>query len=288
MKPSHAPAFPALLSSLALSSLLAPPFARADLDLPLPSPHAKVSQVVGLTEISVEYSSPGVKGRKIWGDVVPYDKMWRAGANQATKVTFSRNVTVAGKPVPGGSYAFFVIPSKDTWTVVLNKKAEQSGTGRDYKMEEDLLRVSLKPHSAPFRERLAYLVTDFTDDKASLDLEWEKLRLSIPIAVDTSTEALANISNALDNAWRTYANAARYMLETKKDYETGLKYVDQSLALKEDWFNVWVKARLLAAKGDLKDARAAGDKAYELGRKSDNFFLEGEVKKTLAEWKKRS
>jgi hypothetical protein len=261
--------------------------ARADLELPRPSPFAKVVQTVGLTDITVDYSSPGVKGRKIWGAVVPYDQMWRAGANNATKLTFSRDVTFAGKPVPAGSYAFFVIPTKGAWTVILNKKAEQNGVGRDYKEAEDLLRVQVTPKAAPFRERLAYLVTDFTDDKASLDLEWDKLRLAIPITVQTSAQALANINNAIDNTWRTYANAARYMLENKKDYDAGLKYVDQSLALKEDWFNVWIKAELQAAKGDLKDARATGEHAYDLGKKSPMFFLEGEIKKTLADWNKK-
>lgn len=261
--------------------------ARADLELPRPSPFAKVVQTVGLTDITVDYSSPGVKGRKIWGGVVPYNQMWRAGANNATKITFSRDVTFAGKPVPAGSYAFFVVPTKGAWTVILNKKADQNGVGRDYKESEDLLRVQLTPKAAPFRERLAYLVTDFTDDKASLDLEWEKLRLAIPIALQTSAQALANINNAIDNTWRTYANAARYMLENKKDYDAGLKYVDQSLALKEDWFNVWIKAQLQAAKGDLKDARATGEHAYDLGKKSQMFFLEGEIKKTLADWNKK-
>jgi hypothetical protein len=276
---------PALV--LAAAFVLAAPAARADLDLPRPSPFAKVWQVVGLTEITVDYSSPGVKGRKIWGGLVPYDQMWRAGANSATKVTFSKDVTFADKKVPAGTYAFFVIPGKTTWTVVLNKKADQAGTGRDYKQEEDLLRVSVHPKAAPFRERLAYLITDFTDDKASLDLEWEKLRLPIPIAVDTTNQAMANIKNAVDNTWRTYANAARYMLENKKDYEAGLKLVDQSLAMKEDWFNVWIKAQLQAAKGSVKDARTTGEHAYELGKKDNNFFLEGEIKTKLAEWKKK-
>ncbi len=192
--------------------------ARADLDLPRPSPFAKVTQTVGYTDITVDYSSPGVKGRKIWGNVVPYDKLWRAGANQATKVTFSRDVTFAGKPVPAGTYAFFVIPSKGAWTVILNKKADQPGTGTAYNQADDLLRVQLTPKAAPMRERLAYLVTDFTDDKASLDLEWEKLRLAIPIGLDTAKQAQAAVDGAVDNVWRTYATAARYMLETKKDY----------------------------------------------------------------------
>ena len=261
--------------------------ARADLDLPRPSPFAKVVQTVGLTDITVDYSSPGVKGRKIWGGVVPYDQMWRAGANSATKITFSRDVSFADRPVPAGTYAFFVIPTKGAWTVILNKKADQAGTGRDYKQADDLLRVQVTPKPAPFRERLAYAITDFTDDKASLDLEWEKLRLAIPIAVQTSAQALANITSAVDGTWRTYANAARYLLESKKDYDTGMKYVDQSLALKEDWYNVWIKAELQAAKGNTKDARATGEHAYELGKKSDGFFLEGEVKKTLEEWKKK-
>ena len=109
--------------------------ARADLDLPRPSPFAKVVQTVGLTDITVDYSSPGVKGRKIWGAVVPYDQLWRAGANNPTKITFSRDVSIADKPVPAGTYAFFIIPTKGAWTVILNKKVDQAGTGRDYKQD---------------------------------------------------------------------------------------------------------------------------------------------------------
>jgi hypothetical protein len=247
-----------------------------------------VSQQVGLTEVSVDYSSPGVKGRKIWGGVVPYDQMWRTGANTATKISFSKDVTFAGKPVPAGTYALFTIPTKGLWTVILNKKADQPGTAREYKADQDLLRVQLKPGTAPMRERLTFLFSNVTDDKVSLDLEWERLRLSIPIAANTSQQVMANIAAALDNTWRTYANAARYMLETKKDYDTGLKYVDQSLALKEDWFNVWIKASLLAAKGNYKDAYALAEKAYQMGQKAEVFFLEPEVKKALAEWKKKA
>jgi hypothetical protein len=262
--------------------------ARADLDLPRPSPFAKLWQVVGLTEITVDYSGPGVKGRKIWGGLVPFDQMWRAGANSATKVTFSRDVTFAGKPVPAGTYAFFVVPGKSEWTVVLNKKADQAGTGRDYKIDQDLLRVQLKPKASPFRERLAYLVTDFDDDKASLDLEWEKVKLSIPIGLSTATQAMTNIQTAVDGTWRTYANAARYMLDAKKDLDAGLKYIDQSLALKEDWYNLWIKASLLAAKKNFKEAYALADRAYQLGQKEGpGFFAQDEVKKALAEWKKK-
>ena len=261
--------------------------ASAQPELPRPSPSAKISQVIGLTEVSVDYSSPAVKGRKIWGGVVPYDQMWRTGANQATKITFSRDVTFGDKPVPAGSYALFTIPTKGVWTVILNKKAEQSGTAREYKADLDLVRFQVHPKAAPFRERMAFLFSDFNDDKGLLDLEWDKLRLSIPIKASTEEQSLSNIAKAIDGTWRTYANAARYMLDTKKDYATGLKYIDQSLALKEDWFNLWIKASLLAATGNNKEAIALGDKAYAAGQKADFFFLEPEIKQTLADWKKK-
>jgi hypothetical protein len=276
--------------TLAASLALTASAARADLELPRPSPGAKVSQEVGLTQITVDYSCPGVKGRKIWGELVPYDKLWRSGANGATKITFSKDVTLVDKPVPAGSYALFTIPAKSgEWTVVLNKNADQPGIGRDYKADQDLVRVKVRAQPAPFRERLAFVFSNFDEDKASLDLEWEKLRVTIPIKVGTAQQAVANINKELDNAWRPFANAARYMLEVKKDYDTGLKYIDQTLALKQDWFNLWIRASLLAAKGNYKDARAEAQKSYELGEKAGpGFFLEGEVKKALTDWSKKT
>jgi DUF2911 family protein len=265
--------------------------ARADLELPRPSPVAKISQEVGLTQITVDYSCPGVKGRKIWGDLVPYDKLWRTGANSATKITFSKDVTFADHPVPAGSYALFTVPAKTgDWLVVLNKVADQPGIGREYKPELDLFRAKVHASPAPFRERMAFIFSNFDEDKASLDLEWEKLRVTIPIKVGTTQQALANITKELDNSWRPFANAARYMLEVKKDYDAGLKYVDQSLLLKQDWYNLWIRASLLAAKGNYKDARAEAQKSYDLGTKAapGAFFLEGEVKKALADWSKKS
>jgi hypothetical protein len=272
---------------VAAAALLVSSRASAQPELPRPSPFAKVSQTIGLTEITVDYSSPAVKGRPIWGALVPYGELWRTGANQATKITFSRDVIFGDKPVPAGSYALFTIPAKGAWTVVLNKKAEQSGTGREYKADLDLVRFQVHAKPASHRERMTFLFSDFTDDKGSLDLEWEKLRVSIPIKVATEEQALTNISKGIDGAWRTYANAARYLAETKKDYDSGLRYIDQSLSLKEDWFNLWIKATLLAGKGKTKDAIALGEKAYGLGQKAEFFFLEPEIKKTLAEWKKK-
>jgi hypothetical protein len=267
-------------------ALFASSAAFAQPELPRPSPLAKVTQTIGLTEITVDYSSPAVKGRKIWGGLVPYDQMWRTGANVATKITFSKDVVFGGKPVPAGSYALFTVPGKTSWTVILNKKADQAGTGRDYQADLDLVRFTAQPKPAPHRERMTFLFSDFSDDHGTLDLEWEKLRLPISVKVATDEQAMANIAKAIDGTWRTYANAARYLTENKKDLDTALRYADQSLTLKEDWYNLWIKATVLAAKGQRKEAIAVGDRAYALGQKAELFFLEPEIKKTLAEWKK--
>jgi hypothetical protein len=270
-----------LLAALALGGS-----ARAQqLDLPRPSPFAKVSQVVGLTEIAVDYSSPGVKGRKIFGGLLPYGELWRTGANAATKITFSKDASVGGKAIAAGSYSLFTIPNKESWTVILNKNATAST--REYKKEQDALRIEVRPQSVPARERLTFLFADFTDDKANLDIEWDTTRVAIPIAVNTDKQAADNIKNMADGAWRPFNAAARYQLETRKDYEAGLKLVNQSLALKEDWFNDFTKAQLLAAKGDYKAAYALAERANALGQKAEFFFLADEVKKALAEWKNK-
>jgi Protein of unknown function (DUF2911) len=260
----------------------------ANLELPRESPVGKVSQQVGLTEIAVEYGSPAVSGRKIWGALVPFDKLWSLGGYQAAKVRFSRDVTIGDKPVPAGTYAVFAVPGKTSWTLILNKNADQLGSAHDYRPDLDVARIQLHPKSSPFHEHLAFAIADFSDDGATLELAWEKVKVAVPIKVNTTQEVLTNISS-LDNTWRAYANAARYMLETKKDYDQGLKYVDQSLALREDWYNLWIKALLLGARGSYKDAGTAAERALEMGLKAgDPLFPEQEVRKALASWSQKS
>ena len=209
--------------SFAAMSLLLSTSAFAQLELPRPSPFAKVVQTVGLTDITVDYSSPAVRGRqgKIWGTLVPYGQIWRAGANSATKITFSKDVTVGTTPVPAGSYALFLIPAATgNWTVVVSKEANQPGSAA-YKKEQDLFRMEVKPEAAPMRERLAFLFADFTNDSAKLQLEWEKVRISIPIKLNTEAQVAANLTAYSDSAQGPYTNAARYELEQKKDYDAG-------------------------------------------------------------------
>jgi len=259
--------------------------ASAQLELPAASPSAKVMQEVGLTEISVDYSSPAVKGRKVWGGLVPYDQVWRTGANMATKITFSRDVTFGGKPVPAGTYAIVTVPTQKEWTVVLNKELGLFGGGKTYDAKDDVVRVTATPTEIPNRERLTFLFSNTTDDQTSLDIEWEKLRISVPITVDTAAHAQANIQSAVNGTWRSLANAARYVADTSKDYPTALKYADNSLAIQSHWYNNWIKADILARSGKIADARKFAQTAWDLGQKDPNFFFKDQVAKALQDWK---
>lgn len=279
------PIISAVLSALLSSFAFVAAASAQPLELPRPSPSAKVSQTVGLTEISVEYSSPAVKGRKIWGGLLPAGELWRTGANSATKITFSKDVTVADKPVPAGTYAIFTIPTPTSWTVILNKNANQGGTDQ-YKQDLDQVRFTAKPVPVPHRERLTFIFEGTTDAATSLDLEWEKVRVAIPIKAATDAQVAANIKTYEERMWSPLNSAARHMLETKKDYDQGLKLVDKSLAIKEEWFNLWTKAQLLGAKGKAAEACPLAQKAKTLGDQNPNgFFFAAEVKKAITDWK---
>ncbi len=152
------------------------------------SPKASITETIGLTDVTVSYSCPGVKGRKIWGGLVPYDKVWRAGANEATKIIFGSDVWIEGKKLPAGSYGFFVIPREKDWTVIFNKVADQWGAF-EYNESEDAMRVNIKPQSGNFKEWLNYTFSDLKvnahgKNSGILNLNWEKVRLPITIETD--------------------------------------------------------------------------------------------------------
>jgi tetratricopeptide (TPR) repeat protein len=282
------PSFLLTLAAVTVAFSASQPRAIAEVELPRAIPAAKLIQQVGLTEVGVEYDCPAAQGRKIWGGVVPYDKVWMIGSNPAAKIKFSREVSLGDHVVPAGSYWMLAIPSKGTWTFIVNKSSDPIASGRDYKPELDVVRLKVTPKSAAHRERLSFAFSDITDDHASLDLEWDSLRVALPIQVNTTQQVLSSI-NGLDGTWRSFANAARYMLETKKDYDAGLKYVDQALALKEDWYCMWVKGALLAAKGDYPGATEWAEKAQDLARKVGNGApLEADLTKAVAEWSKKA
>jgi hypothetical protein len=257
------------------------------LEVPVPSPRAKVEQRVGLTDFSIDYSSPGVKGRKIWGGLVPLDEMWRAGANASTKLTASRDFTFGDKAVPAGSYALLAIPGTSTWTIILNKNLGLQGT-TGYEAKDDVARVDVSLESAGPRERLTYLFSETTDDGTRLDLEWERVRVSVPIEVDTKSQVRAGIDKAVGDAWRPHYTAGRYLFDSGGDLDTALGHLDASIAIKPTWWNNWYRAQVLAKKGRSADAVAAAQKAQDLGKGDNVFesFFKDDVAKAVADWKK--
>jgi hypothetical protein len=279
---------PLLSLSLALAVSGFATVAFAQVELPRSVPAARLTQQVGLTEVGVDYDCPAVKGRKIWGGVVPFGSPWLMGTNAATKIKFSKDVTIGDRLVPAGTYWLLAIPNKDAWTLIVNKSPDPIASIRDYRPELDVVRVKVAPKATSRRERLTYTFSDLTDDRASLDLEWDSVRVSVPIQVNTTQQVQAAI-NGLEGTWRSFANAARYMLETKKDYDAGLKYIDQALALKEDWYCMWVKGALLAAKGDFGSATDWAEKAHTLALQVGNAgALEPELKRSIADWGRKS
>ena len=146
------------------------------------SPKASVIQTVGFTEVGIDYNRPGVKERVIWGGLVPYNKVWRAGANEATKFTFSTDVKINGKTLKAGSHSFFVIPTKENWTIIFNKVADQWGAF-EYNEAEDALRFEVTPEEGSMQEWLAYTITKTSDNSSIVRLEWEKLKVPFTIEV---------------------------------------------------------------------------------------------------------
>lgn len=278
--------FRTTLLSLTLTFAVAPTLALAQSgpEMAAASPAAQVHQRVGLTDIAVEYSSPGVKGRTIYGELVPYGKIWRTGANKATKISFSKDVKFGGKKVAAGDYSLFTIPTAKGWTVVLNRNTELWGAG-DYDKKKDAARVKADVSTIPNRERLTFLFSDTTDDGTRLDLEWADKRIAVPIEVETKAQVLASIDSAVKNAWVPHMRSAQYMLENG-DEKKALEYIDTSIAITPTWRNEWIKAQVLAKMGKKKEAGELAKSSLKKGDKSGAFnFYKPQIEDAAKNWK---
>jgi hypothetical protein len=257
----------------------------AAIETPAPSPRARVEQRVGITDVSIDYSSPGVKGRKIWGEVVPYDKVWRAGANAPTKLTVTRDFAFGGTAVKAGSYAVFVTPGKKAWTVALNTDLAATQDSHDDK--NDVARVAVTPAALPaVRERLIYLFSDTQDDRTHLDLEWERVRIRVALTIDTKAAVTAGIEKALAAAWQPHATAASYYMNAG-DLTRAAALIDKSIAIESNWRNEWLRAQIQGKKGNKAEAAASANRALALGKGDANFEqnVQPGIVKALAGWK---
>jgi tetratricopeptide (TPR) repeat protein len=234
------------------------------LDLPDPSQRAEISQRIGITDITIDYHRPLVKDRKVWNALVPYGKVWRAGANINTTITFSDPVKIEGQPLDKGTYGLHMIPNADEWTIIFSKNATSWGSFT-YDQAEDALRVNVKPKAADMHNALTYDFDDLQPDSAVVELEWEKVAVPFKVSVDVHDIVDANLKKQLRNlsqyTWISWDDAANYLLTEKVDLPQALIYVNKSIENEDRYDNEMTKAKVLTALNRKDDAAAAEKKA---------------------------
>ncbi|MEO8277430.1 MAG: DUF2911 domain-containing protein [Thermoanaerobaculia bacterium] len=266
--------------------------------LPQASPGASVSTEVGTTEVRIDYHRPGVKGRPIWGGLVPYGEVWRMGANEATRLTVSDPFSLAGHPLPAGSYSLFAIPGEKSWKILVNSQADQWGA-YFRKPELDVLSFDVLPAAAPMTEWLTVNLTPAASGVLRVEMSWEKLAVGFDIAVDVLGNTWKAFDKALaegdagtlhgDDAFETYAGAARYSLLTGDRKADAFVWIEKAMKAKESFWNYELKGDLLARDGRYAEAIPLLDRAFELSKAggAPDAYRDGLTKKK-AEWESKA
>jgi hypothetical protein len=258
------------------------------LRVPRPSQGAKITQVIGMSDVTINYHRPGVKGREIWGGLLPYDAVWRAGANEPTLFTFSDDVMIGGKKLAAGTYRFVVIPHKEgDWTLVFNSEVKNWGT--IYEQHYDTLRFDVKPVAGPTEEWMSFSFTDLGPTSATCVLVWEKIRLPFKIEFNLLSKLQASVGNA-----GLLSSAARYAVDNNLYTKEATEWVDRSIALDRNFFNLRTKAELLAIEGKTADAIALAEEGLKMIKARDPKTIsstqQGQIADTerkVAEWKSK-
>jgi hypothetical protein len=265
-----------LVTGITLALAFGPPIglhAQAPpLVLPKQSPRATVGQTVGLTTITITYDRPAVGGREVWGKLVPYDSVWRAGANENTVIEFSSPVRVAGQEVPAGQYGLHMIPTAGDWSVILSRQSSAWGSF-SYDPKEDQLRVTAKPVPAEPQERLAYTFDSPGTDSVVAMLRWEKLAVPIPIAVNTKQVVVDSLRQQLRGLhrffWQPWAQAAAWCNANGVNLAEATEWAQASIAIQETFTNLRVKAALLEVRGDAAGAEQLRQRSFALAGEAD-------------------
>ncbi|MFZ0389264.1 MAG: DUF2911 domain-containing protein [Calditrichia bacterium] len=257
-----------IVSFLALQNSTAQP----QLTLPQVSPAAEIRQTIGLTEIIISYHRPAVNGREIWGNLVPYGQVWRAGANENTTISFSDTVMINGKELPAGKYGLHMLPEKDKWTIIFSNVHWAWGSF-SYDSTEDALRISATPETAPFEERLNYRFDGVTGNSAEIALYWEKLRVPFTVTIDEHKLAIQNFRRQLRDLprffWRGWYQAANYANQNNIATQQALDWIDRSININENFSNLQVKADLLKKMGRRDEAARIQKRAFELATENE-------------------
>ena len=271
--------------------LLASYNVNAQIEAPAPSPLAKIEQKVGLTDVSIEYSRPGVKGREIFGNLVPFGKIWRTGANQRTKITFSDDITIEGKTLKAGTYAIFTKPEASSWDVYFYTEYQGGGAPQEWDESKVALSTRVAVEPIPFSvESFSMDFNNLRNDGASLDIIWEKTYVSIPFSVPTESTVVASINSTMNgpSAQDFYASAV-YYLESGNDIVQAVDWIDKAVEMTKDQPRFWYlrQQSLIHAKaGNKSGAIAAAKQSLKLATAAGNNDYIKLNKDSLAEWEK--
>ena len=263
--------------------------AQNTLKTPAPSPTQTLKQNFALSDITIEYSRPSAKGRVVFGDVVPFGKMWRTGANAATKITFGEDVKVEGKAVPAGTYALYTIPNKDSWEVTLYKDLSIAGRTNEYKAENELTRFTVKTSALANKvETFTINVADITPTTAVIELVWEKTRVAFNVVADIDAKVMKNIESSLATDTRPYFQAANYYYENDKDLKLALDWVNKAIEQNPKGFwMVMLKAKIQLKLKDNAAAISSAEQVIALAKEAQNDDYVKQGEKLIADAKKK-
>lgn len=246
--------------------------AAPKIEFPQASPACTIKQKVGLTDIEVTYSRPSAKGREVFGNVVPYGKVWRTGANAATKLVFSTPVKLNGKEIAAGTYALMTIPGKDEWTVIINKGSEQWGSYK-YDEKSDLVRFKVTPTKRDSDlETFTIEFNDLRENSAVMTLSWAKTNVPVKVEVDFADKLFAQIEEVMasDAKEKPYFQSAQFFSNHNHELAKALKWIDAAIKERDAYYIVFVKAQILSKMGDKEGALAASKHSMELAVKADD------------------
>ena len=258
-----------LLSAIALAGFAL--LSAAQVRMPAPSPTQTVKQDFGIGTVELTYSRPSAKGRKIYGDLVPYNKIWRTGANAATKIVFSEPVEIDGKKIDTGTYVLYTIPNVDSWEVILNKGLSNWGSD-GYKESEDVARFKVVP--SKLKKNIETFTMEFsnvTPTSCALEIKWEKTAVVIPMAANFKDKVRAQIEAAMKTDKKPYWNAAQFYNEYDNNLSKALENVSKAIEENDKAFWIWIyKAKIQKAMGDNEGALASSKKSQELATEAKN------------------
>jgi len=262
---------------------------NAQLKVPAPSPLQTVKQAFALSDITVEYSRPSARGRVVFGDVVPFGKVWRTGANNATKITFGEDVKVEGMDVKAGTYAIYTIPNKDSWEIMLYKDLTLGGNVEEYKKENELIRFVVKPVTMS-GDKVETFSIDFSEMNANntkIELVWEKTRVPFKVVADIDSKIMKTIDNTIVKDTRPYFQAASYYYDNDKDLKQAAEWADKAIANNPKGYWIYMlKAKIQAKQKDSKGAIATAEQVIKIATEEKDDAYVSQAKKLIAENKK--